>query len=129
MLVWRGRVCLAGELALERGTTLGATVPPEGDEEDVEGDADGEDACADFRSSSLAFCSDTEAAPRAFSMSRVSPATPGAEPWWVALGAAGLGAGVLTDAAGGELLLLELECPRRATNHTAAAKTIAPSAI
>jgi hypothetical protein len=39
------------------------------------------EACADFCSSWAALCSDRATAPCAFWMSRVSPSTPGAEPW------------------------------------------------
>jgi hypothetical protein len=39
------------------------------------------DACADFSSSCLAFCWELATAPWALAIARVSPSTPGAEPW------------------------------------------------
>jgi hypothetical protein len=85
---------------------------------------EGLEAWADFSPSCLAFASDFATAPRACSIARLRPATPGAEPWYgvlgvgCAAGAAGWGAGVA----------LVLEWPRRATSHTAASSPTAASA-
>jgi hypothetical protein len=59
------------------------------------------DAWADFSASCLAFASDTPTAPRAFSIARVSPATPGAEPVYGVVAAEEPPAGAAGCAAGG----------------------------
>jgi hypothetical protein len=85
------------------------------------------DASADLRSSWLALRWDSPTAPRAFSIACVSPATPGAEPWYGVV-AADRGAGVcgaVTDWPPP----LEPEWPRSATNHSAARTATAPIAI
>jgi hypothetical protein len=91
--------------------------------------AEGLEAWADFSPSRLAFASDCATAPRAFSIARVRPATPGAEPWYGELGV-GWAAGAAGWGTGVELpVAFVLELPRRATNHTAARSPIAASAI
>jgi hypothetical protein len=106
------------------------------------------DACADCCCSWRAFRSESLTAPRAFSIDRVSPATPGAEPWYGPAAEAGVpppGALCEADAAPLEADFAAVdvaaalvfgdepeepeECPRSAISQTPSSTTRAASAI
>ena len=119
-----GGVRVAAELGCV-GDGLGRVPPVElADGAPVE---DGLEASADFWCSCLAFRSDSLTAPWAFSIARVSPATPGAEGLEGA-GAAAFGAGAAACGDGTEEPPPLPEWPRRAMNQTAASTQIAPRA-
>jgi hypothetical protein len=109
----------------------------------VAAEGEAEEACSDFCASWLAFASEVATAPSALATALERPSTPGAAPWYTCedeapeplpedfaccgLRTCALGEVVvltLTGAAG--VAFGALECPRRATTHTAA-RTATPA--